>query len=172
MFGWIPGIQSSSVSCASRWYCLAVGQFGLTQLWNGTSWAEVHRASIAPTKMSCPTSSLCVVVGNAGEVQMWDQGNWSRVLTVDAGHNLTAVACGAVSYCVALDNSGRELTYNGQWSSPQTLDAVSLSFVDVPDSISCPTEAFCEAVTGLGTASALLPHLLRRRFLLQGRVGR
>ena len=128
MFGWLGEPATSSVSCASKWYCVAVAQFGLTQVWNGTTWVLIDPSLIAPTKVSCPTSSLCVVVGNGGQVQLLDQGQWSKVLTVDPGHNLTAVACGAISYCVALDSVGNEVTYNGTWSSPETLDSVSLEF--------------------------------------------
>ena len=103
---------------------------------------------------------------------MLDQGQWSKVLTIDPGHNLTAVACGAISYCVALDSVGNEVTYNGTWSSPETLDSVSLNFQNVPDSISCPTEASARRSPGSAPFFVTRTRSSPERFLLHGRVRR
>ncbi len=102
--------------------------------------------------MSCASSSVCVAVDLDGMAQTWVQGTWSNPVTIDPGQNLTEVDCGGISYCVALDTVGNEMTYTGKWTAPQGLDGAPVNRADAADSVSCPNESFCTAVTMDGAA--------------------
>lgn len=76
-------------------------------------------------------------------------GPWSSSTTIDTA-SVAAVSCPATTFCVALDQSGNALMYNGtQWSSPVDIDGSTAL-----DSVSCPTTRFCMAVDTNGQAVA------------------
>jgi hypothetical protein len=131
---------------------MTLGSFGVTQLWNGTSWAFAPPAFAEPSKLSCASSSFCVAAGLDGMVQIWSQGTWSSPVSIDPGQNLTEIDCGGIAFCVALDTVGHEMTYTGKWAAPQDLDGAPVNRAFAPDSISCPNESLCTTVTGGGAA--------------------
>ena len=58
-----------------------------------------------------------------------------------------AVSCASSSFCVAVDNQGNALIYNGtRWSSPQGVDSGAVTGAGDLLSVSCPTSNFCVAV--------------------------
>jgi hypothetical protein len=76
---------------------------------------------------------------------------WSAPQSVDpVGAGLDSLSCASSSFCVTLDGSGIELSWNGQsWSTPQSLDASSFYGLT---SVSCvpASTSFCAAVDGNG----------------------
>ena len=86
-------------------------------------WAIVSRPSGSVARLdstSCATTNLCVAVGASGEAVVLDAQGAHRA-TVDGTHTLTSVSCAAASppLCVAVDDAGQFLTYNGaKWSAP------------------------------------------------------
>ena len=61
--------------------------------------------------------------------------------------SIDSVSCPSAGFCLAVDDGGFTLTYNGSsWSSP------SLAIPDYPAAVSCPSATFCTAVTGSGRA--------------------
>ena len=81
------------------------------------------------------------------------EGTWSSRQMIDQGAGgfavvLTSVSCPSASFCVAVDNAGNALTYNGSsWSSPSNIDGSSSI-----NSVSCPSASFCIAVDNAGNA--------------------
>jgi hypothetical protein len=71
----------------------------------------------------------------------------------DGTAQLEAVSCASASFCVAVDNNGSAVTWNGTtWSSPQTVDSNSgtTSQGTIMNAVSCPSASFCVAVDGNG----------------------
>src|ERR1700683_2014947 len=90
-----------------------------------------------------------VVIGTAATstVAAAAQTDWSAPLYVDPTHALHGVSCANPLSCVAVDNDGDEVAYNGStFSSPKVIDEASI------DSVSCPTTTFCVAVDDQGGA--------------------
>jgi len=71
---------------------------------------------------------------SATSLAPWAQANLSN------SQPITGVSCASSSFCMAIDNAGHSLSYNGtvwtQLTAPDTLSAVS-----------CPTTTWCMAVT-------------------------
>src|ERR1019366_3194297 len=67
---------------------------------------------------------------------------------IDPHEGLESVSCPTTSFCVAVDESGYVLTYNGSsWSSPDEIDPGTGQTLT---SVSCPTASFCVAVDMMG----------------------
>jgi hypothetical protein len=61
----------------------------------------------------------------------------------DPGHGMvTSVSCATANWCVAVEQSGYALVYDGQWSPARRV----FTATTVLNSVSCPTTAFCVAV--------------------------
>lgn len=76
-------------------------------------------------------------------------GPWSSSTSVDSAP-ITSVSCATATFCVAVDQAGSALTYDGSsWSSPVDIDGATAL-----DSVSCPFVRFCMAVDAGGQALA------------------
>jgi hypothetical protein len=74
---------------------------------------------------------------------------WSAPTSIDS-NLLTSVSCGSSTDCVAVDDAGNSLVYNGStWSSPHRIDI--LNSVSAT-SVSCTSTGFCAAVDSQGNA--------------------
>ncbi len=97
--------------------------------------------------------SLCVLVDNSssGNVAFTTtpaSGGWSGPLTIDTGHQLTAVSCPSATLCFAVDNHGSLFASVAPASSawtPGTIDGTTKL-----NAISCPSPALCVAVDDSG----------------------
>ena len=73
--------------------------------------------------------------------------SWSAPANIvpDVGR-LVALSCPSASFCVAVNDSGKALTFDGtSWSAPFTIDAN-----EPLTGVSCPSSSFCAAVDGFG----------------------
>jgi hypothetical protein len=70
--------------------------------------------------------------------------HWSAPHPVDTRGGLSGVSCPTRTFCMAVDSSGRAMTYDGHWSKPKKVVAGSLT------AVSCPTRTFCVAVGSVG----------------------
>jgi hypothetical protein len=77
----------------------------------------------------------------------YDGATWSTPVSIDTGTNsVTSLSC-VPSFCVAVDNVGNEITFNGSgWS------AVSVDASHALTSVSCTSSVFCVAVDDAGNA--------------------
>jgi RHS repeat-associated protein len=74
---------------------------------------------------------------------------WSSAATADSGHAVDAVSCPASSFCLAVDNDGNAVQWNGSsWSTASSMGDSARPI----ESVSCPTTTFCVAVDGDGNA--------------------
>ena len=104
---------------------------------------------------SCSSTTFCMAVGPGGRVIITDSTGVHSSVT-DGGHNLTAVSCLRESptlpkrNCVAVDDQGRALSYNGSaWSPPVAVDGSTGGGTSpVLTTISCVRESPSKASLG------------------------
>ncbi len=76
--------------------------------------------------------------------------SWSSPVSIDpTGNGITSVSCPVATFCMAVDNDGNALTYNGSGWSPPLL--VASSGVHLY-SVSCASPSFCMAAGSGGYA--------------------
>ena len=145
------GDTLDGVSCASASFCVAVGysESGYVFTFNGTSWApgvEVDPGHKLHS-ISCTSLGFCIA-GAATNAFIYKGTEWSIAEGVDpnnkSGYGLASLSCGSPSLCVAVDNAGNVVTYDGSgWLPPQAVDpGVELA------SASCSTSDSCAVVAG------------------------
>jgi len=164
--GWVgpvpvdPGVATvavaiSSMSCSSSSFCMAVSTAGQVLVFQDGSWGPPVQLGDSATAglVSCAPGGFCVVTAlgaSLGEtlVFTYDAGAWSAPVTVP-DFDITDVSCASSSFCLAVDNGGDVLDYNGSsWTSPESIGA-SGNAHPLAD-VSCVTSAFCAAVDTSG----------------------
>jgi hypothetical protein len=82
---------------------------------------------------------------------------WSAAIPVDrhaAGVGMTGVACPAATQCTAIDQQGKEVTFNPE--APANVTALSISGA-IPTSVACPSAVQCTAVDSRGVEATFNP---------------
>ncbi len=76
------------------------------------------------------------------------QPGWSTGIHIDGNSNqVSSVSCPTPNFCMAVDNAGNALSFNGvDWSAPIQISPYSLN------AISCPSNQFCMAIDAQGNA--------------------
>jgi hypothetical protein len=90
------------------------------------------------------------LVGMSSPLRAEAATGWGSPTVVDSTSPIpiTSVSCPTSSFCMAVDQSGNALIYNGtSWTSPTNIDGAN-GLV----SVSCPTSSFCMAVDQFGNA--------------------
>jgi hypothetical protein len=145
VIGGVSILQLNALSCASRRFCMAVGDrtlFGprvsvhpVAVLFNGSAWrvVPVAAAGAGPSLrgVSCPVAGLCIAVGNSNFysgspgrqlVMRYRAGRWAAMRAPGpTGTEPLAVSCTAPGACVAVGslNLGApvvERLAHGAWS--------------------------------------------------------
>ena len=119
--------------------------------------------------MSCPSTQQCTVVDGSGNEVTFDPQTGSvnaAGLVALEGNNgwpaglgvMTSVSCPSATQCTAVDDSGKEVTFN---PTTGTVNAAGVSLVDHVDgleSVSClATESQCTAVDLTGHQVTFTP---------------
>ncbi len=118
------------ISCASASYCLGVGNSGLVQKYNGSSWNAFPIVPVEVTAnlngVSCPTTTLaaikCATVGSLNNntyIATYDGLNWSKPnFQVLSNQALNGVSCSDALTCIAVGSGGTIFAdTNGSWSN-------------------------------------------------------
>jgi hypothetical protein len=161
-------------SCASASWCGAGGYYGIdtllvatAEVYNGQHWGPQQRLdepTFGPSRVtvSCvvtPTK-LCMFGTDLGQVWRTTNGTTWQVTDLHlrevlGGNQPPQLSCASSRFCLAA--AGTDVwTWNGTtWSAPEQVlgveGRVSASFAD----LSCPTTAFCYAVTAASPATAI-----------------
>jgi prepilin-type N-terminal cleavage/methylation domain-containing protein len=160
-----------SVSCASSAFCVVVNGSGNALTYNGSSWSgpQFITSNLLGSEsfgtneaVSCPSSTFCVAVDNDGNAYTYNGSSWSSAQLIDPpgsfsmfgpqppSGSMSSVSCASSTFCVAVDDNGYVLTYNGSsWSNAQDVDATRGSELL---SVSCPSSTFCIATDNGGHA--------------------
>ena len=139
------------VSCPTVSDCTAVVGTAVLD-WNGASWSEeatpwasaLAPGGAAPVAIACPTTDLCAIVnGDDIVVRNGDQA-WTPRQTLDPGRQLDAISCPSRSFCVAADDTGAIMVWNGStWTGPTPVIPAATQYPGIGVSVSCPSAQFC-----------------------------
>jgi hypothetical protein len=129
------GQALNGVACPTAADCLAVGNLGVADQWNGKSWRLTRTPFGTRLRgVSCPGKELCLAVGQAsyarkdGGVIRWNGRSWATMsVPRPAGAtsaSLASIWCTSASYCLAVggDTVGGKsqpvaVSFNGRkWS--------------------------------------------------------
>jgi photosystem II stability/assembly factor-like uncharacterized protein len=101
----------SSVSCASRRFCVAVGDKGtILTSGDGSTWTSRSGSAANLTGVSCPSPSFCVAVGDSGTILTSSDGVAWAQQSSHTHSNLNSVSCPSPSFCVAAGFDGAIVT--------------------------------------------------------------
>jgi len=140
-----------AVSCASRRFCLALGETGLALRYVDGRWADRRMSAPAHARaLSCSSRTFCLALTEQGGAFRYDGHGWRRAGSVPAGANPASVACLSRTLCVAATGTGVVARYHGRqrWTTRR------LGQGFVPDSVACAVGPRCLAVaTAAGQAA-------------------
>jgi hypothetical protein len=148
--GWI-----GTVSCVSATFCMGIDlASGAAERWNGATWSAPVRLESGPyldngydISISCVSAAFCLAVDASGNAFAYNGAAWSPVPA--AGVSGPDVSCASPTFCMAAGGSQAAVFTGAAWSAP-----VNVASDDQIESVSCPTDAFCMAVTAAGYAYA------------------
>lgn len=185
--GWVAdsgnaGGYTTSLSCPTVSFCVAVNWNGAAVPYNGKGWGagttlkpdkttSEGTFGVPLTGVSCASASFCVAVDNAGDAFTYNGSAWSSSTSVDPGTQLNSVSCPTSTYCQAIDVSGNIFEYNaGSWASKSTDGDLHVAcsspgicwhlggnptgaYSGATGAITCLATPFCMAATYDGTIS-------------------
>lgn len=171
--------ELQGVSCPSITSCTAVGtmdvdplgQFTLTEYWDGSSWAVQTTPNPSGTEpqltaVSCASAGVCTAVGSYTDgagvvsnlVERWSGGTWSiQSAPAPAGAEasmLASVSCASITACIAVgkytNGAGLVSTLVEGWSggtwSIQSAPPPAGATSSMLNGVSCATTSVCTAV--------------------------
>lgn len=143
----------TDVSCVSASRCMAVDSYGNAIRRGAEGWQRPHRVDGRRpiNAVSCAGRVVCVAVDGAvstikgsvpgvGRTVVYRDGRWGAPVVSDPHFGLTDVACASAHMCMAVDDGGNAIRWNGRtWSRPQHVGTLL-------DAVACPTASHCLAV--------------------------
>jgi hypothetical protein len=145
----------NAVSCSSTSFCMAIDQLGNAYEYNGTTWGPpsqlvaLSQASSAP-RVSCASSQFCVAALPAGngdeDYRVWSGTAWGTPHLLESGESESGLSCTTPSFCVAADNAGYALKFNGSAWTPTPAPLVTGNPTDAQLQVSCAA-SFCLAAS-------------------------
>ncbi len=149
------------VTCPTSTMCRAV--VGTTVLdWDGNSWSQEPSSwtpSVPPgatgapqaAAIVCPTTTLCAIV-SGGDLWVDEPGQpWAPPQSIDPGGGLDSISCPTATFCVAADEHGSVLLWDGgNWSAPARVVPDATDYTGDPTTVSCSSDRFCMVLNGDG----------------------
>jgi hypothetical protein len=75
-------------------------------------------------------------------------GVWSSPRRIDGDTAINSISCTDMSFCLAVDERGNALRYDGtKWSAPLRIDKTTFPELTT---VSCSSRSFCAAMDGDG----------------------
>ncbi len=104
------GAALTSVSCASKRRCMAIGESGFAEWWNGRTWTVRDLPNISNwPEASCDARTCAAVKGDSGNgppLWQWNGSKWSRPPSrfqpSPEGPFLKGISCPSVTVCFAV----------------------------------------------------------------------
>jgi len=156
-----PHDELTSVSCASKTFCMAVDDQGYAVEYAGGIWSSRTVLS-APTPLvtvSCLNSIFCIAVDRGGSTYTYVDGSWTPGYQV-LGPGIVTAACTAQTVCNAITTGGAVLTSFGPngWGGGKAVTGVDSSQRHYHFTAMSCVMAFCMSVDSGGEAfSSVLP---------------
>ena len=131
----------------------AVGACGSSSSAGSSHSSSTSTTSTTSVPLRSSTSSTTVPQTKVAPVTPVTE-RWSTPATIDRNEIVRSVSCASPSFCVAVDDTGHEMTYDGaSWSAPREVDAAGAGLgPSAGIHISCPTSSFCEVFDNGGYA--------------------
>jgi hypothetical protein len=157
----------SSVSCSSPTSCMVVDADGFALQWRGNSWVPPVDATPPPLDaVSCPSRNWCLAMNSDSYASTWNGRTWTGPRFVDpdsmaisqrpsttpvswgeGDFGLLSVSCASRTFCVAIDDAGYAVSFDGtSWSSPISIGPG----LDNRDMIACSAPRFCVVTSNEG----------------------
>jgi len=149
------------ITCPTSSMCRAV--VGTSVLdWDGGTWSQEPvpwttslpaGATGAPqaAAIGCPTTTLCAIVSGS---DLWvdEPGQpWTPPEAIDPEGGLDSISCPTATFCMAADEHGSVLQWNGgAWSAPARVVPMATEYTGDPTTVSCSDDTFCMVVNGDG----------------------
>lgn len=132
------------ISCPTSTSCTAIEGNGFEYHWNGREW-QTPLDALPPNNeyVACPQPKWCMYMNSQSYEAIDSDGHWSGPTFVDpesmalgqpagetspvswgqADYGVLGLACGSPTLCVAVDDAGYAVTFNGKtWSRPTAVD--------------------------------------------------
>lgn len=153
----VPGESGlTAVSCSTIADCTAVDSAGNAINYAAGNWglAQPIDPSGDLVSVACPSNSdICTAVdahNNAVTFTTNPVPKGGSPTKIDSHGVLVAVSCSSDRFCLAVDNAGYEVVYQGRWASPRKIDRGGVT------DVSCePGPAVCVAVDNTGHVVAI-----------------
>jgi len=146
------------VSCPTVTDCTAVVGTAVLD-WNGLIWSQeaapwatsLAPGSGVPVSIACPTTDLCAVVNGDDIVVRNGSRAWTPRQILDPGRQLDAISCPSRSFCVAVDDAGAIMLWDGTtWTGPTPVVPAATQYTGIGMSVSCPSAQFCMVMNADG----------------------
>ena len=99
------------VTCLSPSFCATLHTPSTTTTFDGTSWTAWDQTWDTPmTSLSCGDPGFCVTVGSGNRISVWNGAGWTdpaEPITLNGSPIL--VSCPTGSFCMSLDQQGRQI---------------------------------------------------------------
>jgi len=146
---------AGGVECDARW---GTGQARLTRRPSGRGWEAPPGRFPRPKRLMLMLAGLATFLLVFAGASFFSEaqahasqpvpGVFQAPSNIDSGRILFSVSCPSTTFCMAVDESGDALSWDGSsWSSPTNVDGSNYVF-----SVSCPSTTFCMAVDESGDA--------------------
>src|SRR6516165_1491774 len=121
--------DTTSVSCPSASFCMAVLGSGYAAMYDGTKWSQPTGLSSStgqPDSVSCPAASFCMAVdADDSSTFLFNGSTWSSAPSINdpvpsTQKGMASVSCSSPSFCAAVDHGSDVFTFNGTSWSPAT----------------------------------------------------
>jgi hypothetical protein len=157
----------SSVSCSSPTSCMVVDGDGYALRWNGSAW--VTPVDVTPPLLhavSCSAENWCLAMDSNSYASTWNGRTWTGPRFVDpesmavsqkasttpvswgqGDFGLLSVSCASRTFCVAIDDAGYAVSFNGtSWSPPVSIGPG----LENQDMVACAAPELCVATSNGG----------------------
>ncbi len=144
------------LSCPSASSCTAVVGNAVLD-WDGSAWmkeaAPWTAGPVAPTgaAVACLATGLCGIVSGTSLTVRTGAQPWSSPEVIDAAGGLDSISCPTSTFCMAADQRGGVLQWNGgSWSAPVQLLPQASEYTGDPTTVACSSPQFCMVMNGDG----------------------
>jgi photosystem II stability/assembly factor-like uncharacterized protein len=146
----------NSVDCLSATFCMASGQNGTTDVWNGSSWTATtgNGGGVFLSGVTCLSTTTCFAAGKQGVTIATTNGGatWTQQAGGGTTAQMNSVSCPTVDTCFAVGNGSAsapgtilKTTNGGQMWFP-ALNGITVNLTG----ISCTSAFACSAVGASG----------------------
>jgi photosystem II stability/assembly factor-like uncharacterized protein len=142
----------NSIACLGASFCIASGQNGTVDIWNGTAWAVTTGlgGNVFLSGVACPAAGTCFIAGKQGVTLATTNsgGAWAQQAGGGTTSQMNSISCTSADACVAAGAGGTVLqTTDGG----QTWLARTSGTTNALNGVSCVGTG-CVAVGAAGTA--------------------